>query len=389
VDPYRLRPEFPILRERTYLNSCSLGALGERTEGRIQEFLDEWRSQGAPSWYETWWGRLQQTRAAFAKIIHARPDEIAILPSVSAALSVLSSAIADPARPEVVTTRLDFPTVPYQWLVKKEATLRFIGSKQAIEVPTADWSKAVGPRTGLVATSHVLYTTGAIQDAKEICRVARQAGAVSIIDAYQSVGQLPVDVQEMGCDVLIAGGLKWLLGGPGCALVYVRRSRIPKWRPTITSWFANEKMFDFDAEEFEFRPNAARFELGTPALAAVFATLGGMETVLKAGVGAIRRRQDRLVTDLFEKLVDAGFEIASPDRASRRAGILMVRDPDAGATVARLAKRKIAVDYRRGKVRISPYFYNDEDENSRVVDALVALRGRSAPRKREAEQAAA
>jgi kynureninase len=374
VDPYGLRGEFPILKERTYLNSCSLGALGRRTQGRIEEFLGEWRSQGAPSWYETWWGRLQKTRAAFAKIINAHPDEVAILPSVSAALSVLASAMEPEGGGEVVTTRLDFPTLPYQWLVKRKPNVRFIGDRAATDVPIGQWERGIGAKTGIVATSHVLYTTGYIQDAKEISRLARRAGAVSIIDAYQSVGQLPVDVRAMGCDVLIAGGLKWLLGGPGCALLYVKRSRIAEWKPTITSWFANEKMFEFNVEEFEFRRTAARFELGTPALGSVFATLGGMETVLKAGVGPIRRRQNRLVTDLYEKLIDAKFKVASPELEAERAGILMVRDKDAEATVARLAKRNVAVDYRRGKVRVSPYFYNNEDENTVFVDAMKALR---------------
>lgn len=374
MDPYSLRSEFPILRQQTYLNSCSLGALGKRTVARIDQFLKEWRSQGAAAWYETWWGRLQETRTAFAKIIQAQPNEVAILPSVSAALSVIASALHEPERPEVLTTRLDFPTIPYQWFSKKRTRLRFVGDPAGVSVPMEAYEEALGSRTGAVATSHVFYTTGHIQDARRICHLAKRVDAVSIIDGYQSAGQLPVDVREMGCDVFIAGGLKWLLGGPGCALLFVRRSRIAEWRPEITGWFANEHQFEFDVEKFEFRRTASRFELGTPALAAVFATLGGMETVLRAGVGAIRRRQNRLVTDLYERLVDGGFEVASPGVEAERAGILMVRDEDAANTVKRLAKRKITVDYRRGKVRVSPYFYNGEEENSRLVDALMRLR---------------
>ena len=376
VDPYSLRAEFPILRRQTYLNNCSLGALGKRAEARIHEFLGEWRTVGAPSWYETWWGRLEETRKAFASIVNARSDEVAILPSVSAALSVLSTAIEDKDRPATVTSRLDFPTIPYQWMVKRRAKLRFVGRGDGVSVPLDEYAAALGSDVGAVATSHVLYTTGYIQDARKICGMAKKAGAVSIIDAYQSVGQLPVDVRAMGCDVLVAGGLKWLLGGPGCALVYVKRSRIAEWKPSVTSWFANEHMFQFDPERFEFRRTASRFELGTPALAAVFATLGGMETVLKAGVASIRRRQNKLVTDLYDRLVDATFGVASPKLEAERAGILMVRDPEAPATVKRLAKRSIAVDYRHGKVRVSPYFYNNEGENAKFVQALKTVRKR-------------
>ncbi|HEX9816945.1 MAG TPA: aminotransferase class V-fold PLP-dependent enzyme [Candidatus Thermoplasmatota archaeon] len=374
MDPYSLRSEFPILSQQTYLNNCSLGALGKRTETRISEFLREWRTGGAPSWYQTWWGRLEETRKAFASIINARPDEVAILPSVSAALSVISSAIYDPENPEVVTSKLDFPTIPYQWMVKTNVDLKLVGTKDAVSVPLDEFQGAMTSRTGVLVTSHVLYTTGQIQDAKKLSAIAKKSGAVSIIDGYQSAGQLPLDVRAMGCDVFIAGGLKWLLGGPGCALLYVKRSRIAEWRPQITSWFANEHMFEFDTEKFDFRRTAARFELGTPALGSVFATLGGMETVLAASVAGIRRRQNKLVTDLYERLIDAKFKIASPELEAERAGILMVRDKDAGETVQRLAKKKIAVDYRRGKVRISPYFYNNEGENDKVVAALKSLR---------------
>jgi kynureninase len=376
VDPYALRKEFPILARQTYLNNCSLGALGKRTEERLKEFLGEWRMRGAPSWYDAWWGRLEETREAFAQIIGARADEVAILPSVSAALSVISGAIADPERPEVVTSRLDFPTIPYQWMVKKQVDLQFVGKKDAISVPPEEFEGAVSSKTGALATSHVLYTTGQIQDAARLAKIAKKAGAVSIIDGYQSAGQVPIDVHAMGCDVFVAGGLKWLLGGPGCALLYVKRSRIAEWRPEITSWFANEHQFDFDTEKFDYRRTASRFELGTPSLGAVFSTLGGMETVLKAGVAAIRRRQNKLVTDLYEKLVDAKFEIASPELEAERAGILMVRDPKADVTVKKLAKRKVAVDYRRGKVRVSPYFYNNEKENDEFVAAMKNLRGK-------------
>lgn len=373
MDPAALRPEFPILRRQTYLNNCSLGALGRRSEARVQEFLSEWRTRGAPAWYTTWWERLEQTRAAFAQIVGARPDEVALLPSVSAALSVVSSALHDPDRPEVVTSRLDFPTIPYQWLVQRDVKLRLVGDKQAVAVPPEEFEEAIGSKTAAVATSHVLYTTGQIQDAARIARAAKKAGAASIIDAYQSAGQLPIDVRALGCDVLVAGGLKWLLGGPGCALLYVKQSRIAEWEPQITSWFANEHMFEFDTEKFAFRRTAARFELGTHSLGAAFATLGGMETVLKAGVAAIRRRQNKLVTDLYERLVDAGYRVASPELEAERAGILMVRDDQAPKTVEKLGKRKIVVDYRRGRVRVSPYFYNTEQENEKFVAAMKAI----------------
>src|SRR5712664_3194220 len=168
----RYRSEFPIFRDRIYLNTCSLGALGERTRRKVAEFLDVWQSRGASAWYDVWWAGLGDLRARYARLVGAAPTEIALAPSIS--------------------------------------------------VPVEAIARAVDDRTALVATSHVYFTSGAIQDIRAVADAAHARGALCLIDAYQSVGQVPVDVRAAGVDFLTAGGLKWLLGGTGIVFLYVR-----------------------------------------------------------------------------------------------------------------------------------------------------------------------
>ncbi len=198
----RYRSEFPVFRDRIYLNTCSLGALGERARRKVTEFLDLWQARGAAAWYDVWWGALAELRGRYAGIVGAAPTEIALAPSVSVALSSVAEALDYARRPKVVVTSLDFPTVAYQWLAKRPrgVELVVVESPDQVSVPVEAIVRAVDDRTALVATSHVYFTSGAIQDIKAVADAARQRGALTLVDAYQSVGQVPVDVRAAGVD---------------------------------------------------------------------------------------------------------------------------------------------------------------------------------------------
>ncbi len=368
------RDEFPVFEHCRYLNTCSLGALSRRVRAAQTRFLDEWERSGATAWYSTWMGELDSLRARFAKLIGAEKEEIALAPSVSVALSSIASSLDYRARPKVVLSELDFPTVAYQWAVKPCVERVLVPSSDGIEVPPAAYEAAIDDRTAAVTASHVYFTSGAIQDIARIAKAARRHGALSIVDAYQATGQLPTDVRAAGVDVLIAGGLKWLLGGTGIALIYVRKERIPDLKPTITGWFGNRMQFDFDPHTFEFWPDARRFELGTTANAAVYACSAGIDVVLEIGVEAIRRRTTELVNDLVDRVTDAGFEPRTPTDPGARAGIVMIRMRDPAAAVHSLAAGGILVDYRHDRLRASPYFYNTPEDNAALVDGLRAFR---------------
>ena len=370
----RYRGEFPIFRDSVYLNTCSLGALGERSRRKVAEFLDIWQRRGASAWYDVWWEALDDLRARYGRLVNAAAGEIALAPSISVALSAVAESIDYGKRPRVVITSLDFPTVAYQWLAKAQqgVELVVVESPDRITVPVDAIARAVDDRTALVVTSHVYFTTGAIQDIKRVAAVAHDRGALCLIDAYQSVGQIPVDVQETGVDALVAGGLKWLLGGPGIVFLYMREAVARRLEPRISGWFGQRDQFAFDPRALTLHDGARRFEMGTPALPAVYAQLGGLEYIEEIGVPMIRNVTAALTEDLIATLRGAGFKPRVAADPRERSAIVMVPMPDPAASVRHLAAGGIIADTRPGHVRFSPFFYNAQEDHVRSTERLAS-----------------
>jgi len=317
---------------------------------------------------------LDDLRARYGRIVNAAPAEIALAPSVSVALSAVAESLDYRRRPKVVITSLDFPTVAYQWLAKAAAGVELVvvESPDRISVPVDAIERAVDDRTALVVTSHVYFTTGAIQDIKRVAAVAHAHGALCLIDAYQSVGQVPVDVQDAGVDALVAGGLKWLLGGPGIVFLYVREAVARRLEPRISGWFGQREQFAFDPRALTFHDDARRFEMGTPALAAVYAQLGGLEYIEEIGVPRIREVTAALTEDLISTVRAAGFKPKVAAEPERRSAIVMIPVPDPAAAVRHLAAGGVIVDSRPGHVRFSPFFYNVQDDYVRATERLAS-----------------
>ena len=368
------RAEFPGLEQSTYLNTCSLGQLSRRSVVAVNHFMELWMRYGASAWYETWLGELAATRARFARLINAQPHEVALLPSVGVALSVIASSLDYRQRSEVVITEMDFPTIPYQWMARNRdgVQVRFLPSPDRMGVPLQAFEAAISPKTALVATSHVFFTSGWIQDMAAISALAHAQGALSLFDGYQAAGQIPVDVKATDVDIYLSGGLKWLLGGPGIVFMYVKESLIEQLQPTTTGWFAAKDMFKFNPERFEMAEDARRFEPGTPALAAAYAANAGMSIIEEIGVAAVRARTQALDADLVTRLRAAGLEPRLPEDPERHAGIVVLPVENPPALVKALAQEKnIIIDHRPGLVRLSPYFYNTEEENQFLVDSIL------------------
>ncbi|MDR7483411.1 MAG: aminotransferase class V-fold PLP-dependent enzyme [Armatimonadota bacterium] len=377
----RWRQEFPIFRRAVYFNTCSLGALSVRVEAAVRRFLDLWHAHGAAAWYGPWWERLAALRAKCARVIGAAPEEVALFPSITAALTAVASAVWDPRRPRVVVSRLDFPTTVYQWLAREPTGLApsVVGDPDAVTTPVEAYAAAADVRTSLIVASHVYYTSGYVQDVAALADLAHRRGALCLIDAYQATGQLPTDVRALGVDFLVTGGLKWLLGGPGFAFLYVRRELHEHLHPSAVGWFAHRDQFAFRTDRFEPAADARRFEGGTPALAAAYAADAGLEIVLEIGATQLRRRQLELVADLVDRLRAAGLTPRVPIALDGHAGIVTVPVPDPPGVVTGLRARGIVVDARPGLVRLSPYFYNTPDDSQQVVAALREVLAAGAP----------
>jgi len=364
------RREFPIFERSTYLNSCSLGALSRATRARVEGYLDQWDARGAANWYDVWWSALGDLRSRYARLLNATAGEIALHPSVSSILGVLGSGIDTAKRRRIVTTDLDFPTVPYQWL-PRDVDLVLLHSPDGVSVPIEQFARAVDSDTALVATSHVYYTSGAIQDVRAIADVAHRAGALCFIDGYQAAGQVPVDVRALDVDFYVAGGLKWLLGGTGITFLYARADTTGDVVPRSTGWFAHREQFAFDPTQFTPHDDARRFETGTPALLAVHAQLGGLDVVEAVGVDAIRAATSALTEDLVAEATARGLCPKVAGHAADRSAIVMLPRTEARADVARLAKAGFIVDSRPGHVRVSPYFYNVADDHRALLEVLL------------------
>ena len=364
------RGEFPIFEHTIYLNSCSLGALSRHARSRVAGCLDQWDERGAANWYDIWWTALEELRGRYGRLLHASPGEIALHASVSGILGVIGSGLDTSRRRRIVTTTLDFPTLPYQWL-PKDVEVVLLESADSISVPVDQFERAVNADTALVATSHVYFTSGAIQDVRAIADVAHRAGALCLIDGYQAAGQIPVDVRALDVDFYLTGGLKWLLGGSGITVLYARAGTTGGVIPRATGWFAHREQFAFDPRHFAPHGDARRFETGTPALLSVHAQLGGLDVTEAAGTAAIRATTSVLIEDLIAAAQSRGLRPRVAPTAAERSGIVMLPRTDPHADVARLAVAGFIVDSRPGHVRVSPYFYNVADDPRALLEVLL------------------
>ncbi len=368
----RWREEFPGLQKSTYLNTVSLGQLSRASRAAVERFLDLWTEMGASAWYRYWLDEVHALRLEFARLINASVEEVAILPNISSALAAVSFSLDYSQRQRVVCCELDFPTLPQHFLAKGRDGVEtvILPSPDKTSVPLEAFEHAIDGRTALLATCRVYFTSGYIQDVKALAAMAHRQGALCLVDDYQGTGQAPIDVKEADVDFLVTGGLKWLIGGPGVAYLYVRKELAAQLEPRATGWFAHQRQFDFDPTTLELRGDARRFEAGTPAVGAVYAGRAGLEIINQLTPAAIRQRCAALNQDLGQRLRERGYRLRAPHDPERQASITIVELADPAGVTQALAERRIIVDKRPGVIRISPYFYNTLEENERVVQAL-------------------
>jgi kynureninase len=369
------RSEFPILQRKTYLNSCSLGALSHRSMRGLAQFQEMWNEWGAHAWYEIWMGEIAKVRQKFADIIGAQVHEVAIAPNVSTALSSIASAFDYSKRQKVLMADMDFPTLAYQWLVKQRMGVQceFVQSPDRVYVPPELFAQKIDEQTALIATSRVFFTSGYIQDIRKVADIAHKNGTYLLVDDYQGTGQIPLNVVAQDIDILVTGTLKWLMGGPGLALVYIREGLIPSLQPTIAGWFGHQEQFQFKTQEFAFRTDAARIELGTPPTAAIYAANGGLDIVREISVERICERTRFLTNDLIARAREHGWTVRAPNEPERRSSIVMLELDQPQEIVKELVTRNVITDSRPGLLRISPYFYNTIEENAIVIDAIEEI----------------
>jgi kynureninase len=369
------RDEFPVLKRKAYLISASLGPVSRRSQEYLQEYIDAWATKGAPDhvWMEDVFPQMANVKRTFGTLVGADPDELAITVNVSLALSAVLSCVDFTKRKKIVLSELDFPTNGHVALAYKRrgAEVVFLRSPDGLTIPVDEYRNAIDENTALVLINRVLYRSSALLDAKEVCRLARESGAWSMVDDFHGAGVIPVDVHDLGCDFYTTGVLKWLCGGPGLTFLYARRDLLPQLEPLVTGWFATNEPFSFDLEHLEYHPTARRLEPGTPAAPVSFIAQGGLDIITEVGPAAIRERQQDLVEHVITRADEAGLPIRSPRERNGRGGIVNVGvGPEARKVCHALLDRDICTDYRGDGIRVSPHFFNTEEDVDRLFEGL-------------------
>ncbi len=367
-----LRAEFPLLDRYIYLNACSLGPLPRRGRAALDRYAQDWDEKGTPVWYSDWLPLLATFRERIGELLGAPAGTTAIAPSVSVALTTLASALPLPAgRDKILIGELDFPTIGHQWLSRPGYEVEFVPSRDGMTIPPKAFAERIDSRTALVATTHLFYTTGYLQDVRAIADAAHAAGALCLIDGYQTCGCVPLDVEAMGCDAFVGGCLKWLSGGPGNAFIYVRPDFIPRMRPQGTGWFATREPFSFTLQELTFADDARRLETGTWAMPSHYAGLAGLELILEVGVENIQERLRDLTDRILARCDEAGVRTFTPRDRRLRCGIVTLECDHPDEVEAKLHAEGVIVDSRPGRVRLSPHWCVTESELERGMDLVL------------------
>jgi kynureninase len=371
------RSEFPVLERTAYLISASLGPLGTRARSRLDAYLDAWASKGAPDlvWFEDIFPAMGALKRTFAGMAGCDADELAITTNISMALSTIATCVdVSGPRNRILLSELDFPTDGHVWLAQPGAEIVWLRSDDGLTIPLETYADAIDERTALVMVNRVLYRSSALVDAKAVCAMAREVGALTFVDDYHGAGILPLDLHDLGCDLYSAGVLKWLCGGPGLAFLYARRDLLPGLEPRITGWFATAEPFSFDTQHLVYHPTARRLEHGTPPAPVVFLAQGGLDVITEVGVERIRARQGELTDHVIAGADEMGLPVRTPRDRSARGGVVNVGvGPRAGEICHALLEREVCTDFRGDGLRVSPHFFNTEDDVDRLFAELRAL----------------
>lgn len=368
------RNEFPILERTTYLVSNSLGAMPRAVPDRLAEYVDQWAELGVKAWANGWWQMPVTVGDEIAPLIGAEAGEVAMIPNVSLAQSTVFSAIDYKApRNRIVMTALDFPSVRYVYdslATRLGAEIVVVPSDDGISIDEERLKAAIDERTALVAISHVLFRSAYILNAESICAHAHAMGALVSLDAFHSVGVIPVDVKQSGVDFLTGGVLKWLCGGPGGCFLYVAPSVRDRLAPSLTGWQAHARPFGFE-DEMEYAPGIMRWLGGTPVISALYAAIEGPRLVRRAGMDAVREKSIRQTSRLIELADARGYTVHAPRDTSRRGGTVAFDVPHGYEVAQYLLSRDIIIDYRPGAgIRVAPHFYTRDDELENAVAVI-------------------
>jgi kynureninase len=376
----RYRPEFPILEKTTYLISNSLGAMPRGVYDAMRDYAEGWATRGVRAWDE-WWPLAAEVGDRIGALMNAPAGSVSVHMNVTLCQAVVASCFDfSGKRNKVVYSDMNFPSVMYFWEAQRSrgARVHMVKTDDGVTVPLERMLAAIDDETLLVPMSHVIFRSAYIQEAKAIIEKAHKVGAHVLLDTFQSLGTVPVDVQKLEVDFTTGGVLKWLCGGPGVAYLYVRPDLGARLEPKLTGWMAHQQPFAFEVGPQKYTTPPYRFMNGTPNVPALCAARPGLKIVAEVGVERIREKSKRQTTRLIELADARGWRVNTPREPERRGGTVSIDMPGSQQVCAELLKRDVLVDWRpKAGVRFSPHFYTQDQELDRaiaVVEQILSAR---------------
>jgi selenocysteine lyase/cysteine desulfurase len=375
--PSLRRGDFPALDRFTYLNTASAGLVPASVVRPAHEFEAELAQAGTTGMDEdTEVGILENARDAAAELLHANPATIAVTTSFTEALCQIAWWLRPGRGQNVVSTEVDFPSVTYPWHRIAEDTgceVRLVGvldDPDGFGIGTI--AGHVDRSTAAICLSHIQYLTGHRLDVAELAALAHEHGALLIVDATQSAGQVPIDVTATDVDVLISGSYKWLCSTFGAAVCYLSPRVLAEFRPPLVGWRSTEHPYTLDARWQPLAGTARRMEYSTMSYAAAIALGHAIRYINGLDLGEVARHNAALASRLADGLSERGAALITPADPARRAGTVAARFPgrDGEAIAGELTKRGVIVSPRVGSTRFSMHFYNSSDD---VDHALAVL----------------
>jgi len=373
----KMRADMPVSAKYAYFDHAAVAPLSGPAQRAMAKWLDQSATQGDVVWLE-WEAKVEQTRAAAAKLINAANDEIALVPNTTSGISIVSEGFPWKEGDNVVTPAHEFPSNRYPWMHLKDrgVELRVIDTPAGV-VDLDRMAAACDDRTRIVALSWVGYASGYRIDVAKFAEMAHAKGALLFLDAIQGLGVFPLDVQNCGVDFLAADGHKWMLGPEGAGMFFCRKEHLDTLRPACVGWNSVKGRYDFNKIDLSLRPSAARYEGGSQNMVGMIGFGASLKFLQQYGAGpetsAVGERILEFAGEASERLIAAGARVVSPFGNDHASGIVSfeVDGVDPAELRNRCMKAGVVLSHRNGRLRISPHAYNSSEDIDRLLE-LVA-----------------
>jgi selenocysteine lyase/cysteine desulfurase len=356
------------------MNNCSQAPQTVATRAAADAYLESWNRDGMD--WDRWMEEVEAARAAFARLVNAEAGDVAICTSVSQATASVASALDfSGPRNQVVVTEGEFPTVGHVWRARERdgARVRWVPVRDGA-IPLEGYAEVLTDETLLVSACHAYYQTGFKQELDQVAAMAREVGALVYVDAYQALGSCGVDVRALDLDFLASGNLKFLMGIPGIAFLYVKPSVAEKLEPAVTGWFGRKDPFAFRIRELTWAPGARRFDTGTPPVLQAYVARAGMELLEGMGLDAIREWTEELSRALVVGGKERGLELMGTPDPRRKAPTTAFRVPGDSHEVEEAMRRRGVLASARGPaIRLAPHFYSTLADVEGALDVLAEV----------------